>query len=1009
MMLVRKVLWVLAFGLGINNVLAQTGKISGRVVDGNTGEPLPGANVVIVGTLQGATTDVDGYYTILNVRPGVYSVRASFVGYTSQVVDNVEVRIGLTTEVNFELVPAAVGLEEIVVQAERRVVQPDLSASRVDLGAEQIAGLPVTDITSVVGLQAGVQGLNIRGSDARQAALMLDGFDVGMRRSGQPLSAISYASVEEIQIQSGGFTAEYGDLRSGIVNVVTKEGPRDRYTGDIIIRYAPPQKKYFGISPSDPNSYWMRPYLDPETWLVGTRVGWADDPELQQQYPSFDGFQAISELSRSDNDPNNDMTPEEAQKLFLWRHRRDLRIKEPDYVIDAGLGGPVPLISSWLGDLRFYASFRREQNQYIIPLSRDGYDEQTVRLKLTSDIASGMKLTLEGLKTIMKGSAEDYPRTGITRLIKDGDRFYTFGTDGLANYNRNGWLGDQIFSDGVFSIGDIDINQIGLSFTHTLNATSFYEIKLQRIKEDYFTRPPRQRDTSCVFHVTPTYCVDEAPLGFSFEPINSWEGMRMGAHWAEFRDTSSIVTYRLRIDYTNQINRFHMIKVGAELEVADQDINYGYVDFLLNPDDVYAKWKAREIYGGAYIQDKIEFRGMIANVGLRLDYYNPNTRWWDRSDPYTDAFMGMNANRMDELVRKVPVSAKFYLSPRVGISFPITSTSKLYFNYGHARQRPDPDYVYALKRDFITNRVWFLANPDAPLEWTIQYELGYEQSLFDQYLLRIAGFYKDIRNQPRTVRYKDIFGLVDYTTNTADNYGDIRGFEISLMKHAGDWFRGFVNYTYMVASSGNFGLGFYAENRVEQRSYERTTTDYYQSKPVPQPFARINLEFLTPQNYGPEMVGLYPLGGWRISLLGEWQLGPHFTYTGRQQVPGIQNNMRWKSYRMVDLRISKSFHYDLAQVMLFADIENVFNIKNFNAGAFSDDQDYQEYLNSLYLPKEMVEGWEQNYQPRDENGNPIYGNDIPGDLDKDYIDKPNLTSFWYLFPRRVNFGLRVSF
>ncbi|MEX0599916.1 MAG: carboxypeptidase-like regulatory domain-containing protein, partial [Rhodothermales bacterium] len=70
-------------------VFAQSGKISGQVTDAATGDPLPGVNVVIDGTTQGTSTGADGYYSIINVRPGTYDVRASFIGFTPQVVEDV--------------------------------------------------------------------------------------------------------------------------------------------------------------------------------------------------------------------------------------------------------------------------------------------------------------------------------------------------------------------------------------------------------------------------------------------------------------------------------------------------------------------------------------------------------------------------------------------------------------------------------------------------------------------------------------------------------------------------------------------------------------------------------------------------------------------------------------------------------------------------------------------------------------------------------------------------------
>src|SRR5690554_6734018 len=131
---------------------AQTGRIAGTVVDATNGDPLPGVNVVIVGTTQGSVTDVDGYYSILNVRPGTYDIRASFIGYTPQVVTDVRVAIDQTTEIDFELGEEVFEGDEVVVTAQRRVVQPDVAGSTVNISAQEIEDLPVTTVTGVVGL-----------------------------------------------------------------------------------------------------------------------------------------------------------------------------------------------------------------------------------------------------------------------------------------------------------------------------------------------------------------------------------------------------------------------------------------------------------------------------------------------------------------------------------------------------------------------------------------------------------------------------------------------------------------------------------------------------------------------------------------------------------------------------------------------------------------------------------------------------------------------------------------
>src|SRR3990172_1917161 len=154
-----------------------TGKIAGTVVDAQTGEKIIGANVVIVGTTQGASTNVDGYYVILNVLPGTYSVRASLVGYAPFTQVDVRVNIDQTTTINFSLTETTVKAEEVIIVAQRPVVQKDVSSSQTNLTFSEFQNLPaVQTVTSIIGLQAGIQvssltgDLIIRGGGADQTA-----------------------------------------------------------------------------------------------------------------------------------------------------------------------------------------------------------------------------------------------------------------------------------------------------------------------------------------------------------------------------------------------------------------------------------------------------------------------------------------------------------------------------------------------------------------------------------------------------------------------------------------------------------------------------------------------------------------------------------------------------------------------------------------------------------------------------------------------------------------------
>ena len=220
-----------------------TGKISGSVKDNQTGETLVGVNIVLVGTTFGASTDIEGNFFILNVPPGTYSVRASSLGYASVVKTNVRVDIDQSTEIKFSLSQEVVQGEEVVIVAERPVVQKDVSSTRANISEKEIQSLPVTSISAVVGLQAGVQGgLVIRGGDADQTAFIVDGLTLRNERDNTPYSGISLSSVQDVQVQTGGFNAEYGNIRSGIVNVVTKEGSPNEYSLSATFRYSPPEQ-----------------------------------------------------------------------------------------------------------------------------------------------------------------------------------------------------------------------------------------------------------------------------------------------------------------------------------------------------------------------------------------------------------------------------------------------------------------------------------------------------------------------------------------------------------------------------------------------------------------------------------------------------------------------------------------------------------------------------------------------------------------------------------------------
>src|SRR5690606_14409172 len=357
---------------------------------------------------------------------------------------------------------------------------------------------------------------------------------------------------------------------------------------------------------------------------------------------------------------------------------------------------------------------------------------------------------------------------------------------------------------------------------------------------------------------------DEAPFGFSPEPTFGVAGMRMGVGMSNSRDTSRVVVYNLKGDLTSQVNRFLQTKTGIEINLTDSRINYGSFDAFLPTSNQVSQWDRLPARGAVYGQGKLEFKGMIANLGLRLDYFNAGGDWY-QYDPFSEAFAAANAALRDSLLEQRATEHLFTLSPRLGVSFPVTSFSKLYFNYGHFRSIPDPNSLFLFRTWTATGQVAQGADPNNPLPKTRAYELGYEHSLLDQFLVRVAGYYKDVSNDPRLVTFTSRDGQVEYSTYEPNGIQDVRGLEDTVSRNRGSWVRGFINFTYMQDSFGYFGFSQNYENPTQQRQFinNDATRRAALTQPVARPYARLNLDLLTPVDFGPSLGDFQPLGDWR--------------------------------------------------------------------------------------------------------------------------------------------------
>ena len=215
-----------------------TGKIAGTVKDVRTGEPLPGCNIMIEGTVLGAASDANGDYFIINVPPGVYSLHATMMGYQPMRVDHVQVMVDLTTSVHFPLESQVLDMgTEVTVVAERPLVQKDITSKMTVISATEISSMAVTDFQDVLTTKAGFTrdaegNIHVRGGRTGEIAYMVDGMYVEDPLYGGFSSMINEDAINEMVVLSGTFNAEYGDAMSSVVNIITKEGG-DAYHGKV--------------------------------------------------------------------------------------------------------------------------------------------------------------------------------------------------------------------------------------------------------------------------------------------------------------------------------------------------------------------------------------------------------------------------------------------------------------------------------------------------------------------------------------------------------------------------------------------------------------------------------------------------------------------------------------------------------------------------------------------------------------------------------------------------------
>ena len=858
----------------VSSLLAgSTGKIVGVVKDKKTGEPLIGVNLVLKGTTLGASSDMDGTFIILNVPPGTYTLEAQYIGYNTVRIENLSVSSDHTTEVTIQMEETTLELgEAVTVVAERELVVKDLTASTATVSSEQMEALPITEISEALQLQAGYIDGHVRGGRAGELAYWIDGIPVTDAYDRGQVVEVNKDMVEEMQFISGAFNAEYGQAMSGIVNITTKE-PSRKFGGNLTV-YA---GDYFS---THDNIFWNIQNFNPTNiynfggGIYGYIVPQKLSYYLNARYIYFGGWL----FGKRVYNPWNISYLDSAGNFVQFR--------DPE---GKGDGKYIPM--NW--------------NRKIY-----------LQGKLIYNIAPTMKLSYNFISDNV--DFEEY------------DRNYKLNPDG--NLNK--------FRDGFTHI---------LKLTHTLNNRTFYDLGFS-----YFTKTFKQyvyEDPHDPHYVHPK--VNDNQMLYSFKT-----GGTNNQHFK--RETKTMLA---KFDLTSQINKRHMMKTGVELRMHDVYFD----DIILRPaggDELdlekdppfmetviypissiyHSQYHHKPVEFSAYIQDKMEFEDIIVNVGVRLDHFRPDgVVLADPSDPNIynplrpeHRYHDLNGNGVKDpdepyttLEERMkywykPASNKTQVSPRLGVSFPITATGVIHFSYGHFFQIPNFELLYRnpqFKLGSGTGNQGIIGNADLKPEQTISGEIGLQQQIGSNLAIDVTAYFRDIRNLTGTRADQiEIFGgSATYSKLVNSDFGFVKGFIISIKNRYTQGFNYTLDYTYQIAK------GTASDPEAAQKAYA--------SGDLPE-------VHLIPLNWDQRhtLNGTISYNGktWGISFIGQYGSGQPYTPRKTEDVSVLRQNSETKpaTWR-VDMRLHKNFFIASKKFSLFLRVVNLFDRLN-EVGVFDD-------------------------------------------------------------------------
>ncbi len=812
-------------------VLAQTGNVTGRVTD-EKGEGLVGASIKVEGTIRGAKAKDGGKYDIVGLKAGTYTLTFTYVGMEDESRE-VRVSIDQVSTVNVSLKPKG-KTTKIRVEGTRQLNKAENPASGgTRTGAEINSGSRATNIFSAVTLTNGVStagqnGLGIRGQRANDASMRVDGTEIsdifqgGFGGTSIGLyPTVSTLAVEEVQVLTSGFGAEYGDVLSGVFNTALKNGKNDRYEGAFRFRTGVPA--LYGSS--DPITV-KKAGTDIDTTLPGVTLTSSGTKVYEfafggpipgvsaltffltgkLQTTPYNGGYEVYDMSQEFADSRRQTALEswgtalEPTNLSRMPHARTfLRNYQGKFKLDVTdeialeFGGELGLTSSesgaWSSIYQFdHPTFYTRDNNGVIVDSTVNTSilERDAQQWNTNTIINRLQVKYRQL--LDETSLFEVTGSWVRQVYEAGKK------DESKDYEG---IGDVLF--GVFDIyTPADTNLNGAIDRYEYTQSEKFLNPFNPTKASLYERSP----------ITGLFEGGEVN-GASRNPYGLVDGnfpVHGNDRVLEVREATEL---RLKGNYETNFDVVEGLRarIKAGFEVGQTTLRrhennlpwnpvpffdvYGYEStyFLTDSTGRLAKFfeqPYKPIDGALYVQTKFDYKSIHFQPGVRFDVIVPGTQRPPRGRTSLTEIL-------DEIDSLGDASVKFQVSPRVGVSYPVTENSQFRVNFAMMFKMPEYNLMYDNVYNDASRGNQLFGNPDIDPQKAVVYELGYSSTIATDYSLDIAAFYRDIYNQTGVTFVPAIPS--PYLIYTVTEYGNVRGFEISARRNLKDNIGAEINYT----------------------------------------------------------------------------------------------------------------------------------------------------------------------------------------------------------------------